>query len=231
MTGRTTGRIIGAALLVQIAAAPPVYFLILPRLTAPGALADAAAHAFPVQAALLGAFVLAAMSLLAAVMALPIVRPRSERMALAFVALAAAGIATMAMETLAARGMLALSLETAKAGAPLELLGTLGTLARSEWRTAHYTNLVVSHGTMLLFWVILFRFALIHRAIAGFGMAAGALSTTAVALPLLGLPFRFIYIMPLGMASLALVTWLLVRGLDDRPTPHVALPSARQHGT
>ena len=89
-------------------------------------------------------------------------------------------------------------------------------MARSTWIGAHHTNLMVAHVTIFVLFVILFRFTLVPRALAALGMAASLLSTTAVTMPLLGYRLVFLLILPLGLTNLALILWLIVRGLEER---------------
>jgi hypothetical protein len=209
----------GLALLVQVLLAPPVYFVWLRPVTAPDFLANAAGSAFQIRAALLLAFVPGVMTLGIAIAALPVFRRHSERFAFAYLALSTVGLATLAMETLATRNLLLLSQEYANAGAAAELLQTLGHMARSTWISVHCTNLVVAHGTVFVLYLILFRHALVPRALAGFGMAASLLSTTVVAMPLLGYGFSFRLIMPTALSALVLIVWLLARGLSEGKHP------------
>ena len=101
---------------------------------------------------------------------------------------------------------------------PADLLQPLATIGRANWISAHYSNLTIAHATVFLFFVILFRFALVPRLLAGLGMLASAISTTTVASMLMARPIPFSRgIMPLGIMTLVLVAWLLWRGLANTP--------------
>lgn len=216
---KEVGRVMGLALLVQVLLAPPVYFVWMRPVTAPGFLASAAGSAFQIRAALLLAFVPGAMTMVVAIAALPIFRRFSERFAFAYLALSAVALSTLAMETLATRNLLLLSEEFAKAGAATGLLQMLGSMARTTWSGVHFTNLLLAHGTAFVLYLILFRFTLVPRALAGFGMAAFLLSTTVVAMHLLGYGFSFTLIMPAALSVIALIAWLLARGLTEGKHP------------
>lgn len=214
-SAKGVGRAIGLALLVQVLVAPPLYFAVLRPVTGRDFLTNAAENAPTIKIALLSLFVLSAMTLAAALAAFPIVRRYSERMAFAYVALGVLGLATMAAETVASRQMLALSIEYAKAGAAPELQ-TLGALARSNWISAHFTNLVVGHASLLMLFAILYRFNLVPRVLAAVGIAASILSTTVVASTLAGTPLPFNLVLPVGVVNIVLIVWLLIKGLADR---------------
>lgn len=90
---------------------------------------------------------------------------------------------------------------------------------------AHHTNVTVAHATVFVFNWILFRFALVPRGLAALGMAATLLSTTAVALPLLGFRFVFLLIMPTALTQLVLMLWLLIRGFEEAPLAKFEAPT------
>ena len=194
-------------------------------------LANAAASADAVRFGMLFTFVLGAMTIVSSLAAFPIIRKHSERLALAYVGMGLIGFATLMADTVALRNLLALSIEFARPGAPSELLRTLATIGRGNWISAHYTNLTIAHATALLFFTILFRFALVPRVLAGFGLVASALSTTTVASTLVGYPIPFSRgVMPMAFMTLALIGWLLFRGLAEGPAQgrqSDAIPLAR----
>jgi hypothetical protein len=217
-SARNAGRAIGLALLVQVALSPFVYFRWMRPATSSDFLGNAAASADMVRFGMLLTFVLGAMTIVASLAAFPIIRKHSERLALAYVGLALIGFATLMADTVALRNLLALSIEFAKPGAPTELLQTLARVGRANWISAHYTNLTIAHGTVFLFFVILYRLTFVPRVLAVAGLIASALSTTTVASVLVGYPIPFSRgIMPMAVMTLVLVVWLLLRGLADRP--------------
>lgn len=217
-SAKGAGRVIGALFLIQMVLATPVYIVMLRPVTALGFLAIAAGSAFQVRLAVLLSLGLGALTLAIAIVAMPVFRRYSERRAVTFLALSIVNLSTLAIESIALRNMLALSLEYARAGAD-ERLQMLGGLAHSTWYMAHHTNVTVAHAAAFVFNWILFRFALVPRTLAALGMAATLLSTTAVALPLLGFRFVFLLIVPTAVTQLALVFWLLAQGFEERPVP------------
>src|SRR5690349_19541620 len=140
MDSKNAGRVIGLAFLVQVVLSPPVYFRWMRPATATDFLANAAAHADTVRLGMLLTFALGAMTIVASLVAFPIIKRGSERLALLYVGMAFAGFATLMADTVGLRNLLALSIEFAKPGAPTELLQTLATVGRTNWISAHYTN-------------------------------------------------------------------------------------------
>jgi hypothetical protein len=206
------GRILGGILLVEAVATSQVYARLLPPVTAPTFLTTAAPHATAIRIALLLSIGLSTTTFLGSLMMLPIVRPRSERLAIAYVALSVIGMATMAAESIGFRNLLALSLEYAKPGAPIALLQTMGAVARSTALSTHFTNLLVGHATMLVLYLTVLRLSLVPRGIPIAGLVASLIGIPAVSLPLLGGQFSFLYVVPAGVAMLTLIVWLLAKG-------------------
>ena len=220
-SAKNAGRAIGLALLVQVVLSPFVYFRWMRPATSSDFLGNAAASAEMVRLGMILTFALGAMTIAASLAAFPIIRKHSERFALAYVGLSLIGFATLMADTVALRNLLALSMEFVKPGAPTELLQTLATVGRANWISAHYTNLTVAHGTVFLFFVILYRFTLVPRLLAAPGLIASALSTATVASVLVGYPIPFSRgVMPMALVTLVLIAWLLFRGLAERPARH-----------
>jgi hypothetical protein len=216
-SARRVGRVVGALLLAQGVIAPIVNFRLLGRASAPpGFLVNGAAHATEVRIAVLLWSLTGALSLAVAIVALPLFRERSERLAFLYLSLSAIGCTTLTTENIALLNMLGVSLEYAKASGAREIFEALDATTRSARFAAHFMNLFVGGITGIVFYVICFRFALVPRIIAGFGLPAFALQTLAVTMPLLGFPFQFWTLTPIGLTQLALVGWLLTKGF--RPT-------------
>ena len=217
-TAKSVGRIIGVLFLAQALLAPLVYtqWGMAGSVTASDFLVNAAGNATQIRVAVLLTLVLSALTLAAALVALPVFRRHSERMAFLFLAMSTVGLATQVIESVATRDMLSMSLMYTKADAPKEFLETLGPVARSTWSSAHFTNLMLGHLKALVFFVIMYRFALVPRILGGVGMAVTLLSTTAVIMPLLGYRFTFLMIAPTAVTQLALTLWLIVKGFEER---------------
>jgi hypothetical protein len=218
MSPRTTGRALGALFLAQVAIAAMVYMRLLPAGNGKGYLDTAAASAPEVRLAVLLATVLAVISVAGAIVAWPLLRRYSERLALAYVFLCLASFAHLAIENTLLRQMLALS--TYAAGQGRDVIAAMGPVVRETWRQAHFANLVFAHAAGFMLHFILFRFALVPRVITGAGMAAALFAMVTVANPLMGGSFRAVTMMPVALVQLGLIVWLLVRGLrETSPVP------------
>lgn len=218
-TALNAGRAAGVLIIVQgVGGALTNFVLFAPVIAPPGFLVNAAPHAMQVGATALLGIVMGAFALAIAITVLPVFRRYSERMALAFLALAIAALALAVVENGRVMSMLSLSQAYAAAGGgdPAAFEGLRGVVAASRnW--AHFTHLVIGGSTFFVFYATTFRFALVPRALAAFGMAAFALQMATVSLPFFGGKVIFPLLAPAGIANLALASWLLAKGFADRP--------------
>ncbi|MGH8076767.1 MAG: DUF4386 family protein [Lysobacter sp.] len=222
-TAKSVGWIIGVLLLVQAVAGALVNFVLLAPVmkAAPGFLVSAAANSLHVSIAAMVGLAAGAISLGIAITAWPVFRQLSERMALGFVALAVVGLSLAAVESASVLSMLSLSQAYANAGAAdASVFETLGAGVRSARKWAHYTHLLVESGTLFVLYSLLYRFTLVPRALAAFGLFGVVLQFTALTMPIFGQPMLFQLLTPIGLAHLALALWLITKGLAERqPLP------------
>ncbi len=221
-SAKSVGRVIGVLLLVHLAAALTVPFVLLERVRRPaGFLASAAGSSVQVRAAVLLLFVGSAVAVGIAIAALPVFRRYSSAMVLWLLALAVAGFSLQAVDNGALLSMLSLSQEYANAGAAkAELFQALAVVVGSARRWAHYTYLLVVGSWIFLLYSLLYRFRLVPRALAAFGLVGSMLQITGVTLrALLGYPPETRLAMPLAPAYVALAVWLMVKGFDERHRP------------
>lgn len=225
---RSASRWLAILLLIQLAAAPIANFMLVgPVFQGDGGfLVNAAPHATALASAALLSFALAAVSAGIAVVLWPVLRPASERLALALAILAAAGIALAGLEATAMLSMLSLSQAYAAAGPPDEALyqglrGVVG--AQRNW--AHLMQLLASGAVLLAMYAALFRLRLIPRWLSGFGMLACVSQMIAVTKPWFGGWVIFPMLAPLGVVQLVLLVWLFWRG--RHPGRPASEPAAR----
>lgn len=223
-TTKSVGRLIGVLLVAQMVGGVLVSFVLLtPVISPPGFLVNAAASSLQVSLSVLIGLVTGALSVAIAITAWPVFRQYSPAMALWFLALAVVGLSLAVVENSAVMSMLSLSQAYAKADAEdAALFETLRVVVASSRNWAHYTHLLVGGGMFLVFYGLLYRVALIPRALAAFGLIAVTLQMAAVAMPLFGYRVVMLMLMPMGLAHLALALWLTVRGFEERHQPSSA---------
>lgn len=139
-------------------------------------------------------------------------------MALWFIALAVVSLSVAAVEHMSVMSMVSLSEAYAKASpAERDPFPALRVVVASARNWAHYVSRVVDGSTLFVLYAVMYRFALIPRALAAFGLAAVMLQLTAVAMPLFGRPVVFPLLAPLGVSQLVLALWLITKGFRTQP--------------
>ncbi len=216
---RTAGRIVGALLLALIVGGTVGNFvLVAPVFAAPGYLVNAAAHPLNLTYSALVGIATGLVSLGVAITTFPFIRRHSEPLALWLFGIAIANFALAATEHVALLSLTSLSNAYTTAAAPDEVMfQALRGVVSAARNWAHYVHLVISGGMLFVFFLALFRLALVPRLLAGFGIVATLLQMTGVAMPLFGRGVAFPLLAPMGLAVLATAAWLLFKGFADRP--------------
>lgn len=226
-TTKNVGRTIGFLLIAQMATGGVVNAVLQAPITSPpGFLVNAAAHPLQIGLSVLIGLVAGALSAAVAIVALPVLRRYSYATAMWLLALGIVAATLTVMENSAVMSMLSFSQAYAQAGpSDAALFEALRVVAASSRNWAHFTHMLVGGATYLVFYVALYRFALIPRALAAVAAAAVALQIAAVSLPFLGYPVVPLMLAPMGIAHLAASVWLAVKGFA---TPAVHLDPLSQ---
>jgi hypothetical protein len=225
MSAATAGRLVGVLLLVQGSMAPVVNFRLLRPLNTggPGFLTDAALSAPAIRAAVLLGLVTGAITVAIAIVLWPLLGRGRSPLALWLLGSSLVGMTVLVAENVAILTMLSLSQSVASGVATRELAVASAIAVQGGRRWAHYIGLIIAGGTIFVFYLGMWRYALIPRALGLFGMLAALLHTSAVTMPLLGQPMVFSLLAPIGLSHLALAVVLLRRGFRD---PSRALPAS-----
>jgi hypothetical protein len=216
-SAKSRGRIIGTLLFVQLVVLALPFILLLP-ITTSGFLENAAGVSFQIRVAVLLLFASSALTIGITIGAFPFFREYSYRMALWFLAVSIIWFSMQAVDNAHILTMLSLSQQYAQGGASnAELFVTLATAVRSSRVWAHYTELLVIDTWFFVFYSLLFRFSLVPRALAGFGLIMVIVHTTAITLPMfIGYSRVLVLAYSLLLSQLAVGTWLVVKGFDER---------------
>src|SRR5438876_5010527 len=215
------GRLVGVLLLAHLAGGLIVPFIMLHPLVSPPGLVSAAGVATQVRAAVLLFFVVSAMAIAVASAGWHVFRRYSSAMALWLVALAVAAFSLQAVDNAHILSMLSLSQEYVSAGAAkAELFQGVALVVGAARKWSHYTFLLTVGCWILLLFTLLYRFRLVPRPLAAFGMIGAVLQIAGVSLRgLLGYSPEVRLAMPLAPAYVLLAVWLMVKGLDVRHRP------------
>lgn len=209
-----SGRIVGVLILAQMVGGVLVNLVLTaPLFGSPGFLANAAPHAPQIALSVLLGLATGAVSVAIAITAFPVLRPQANALAVWFVALASVSFALAAVEQISVMSMLSLSEAYARAtAAERESFQALRIVVASARNGSHYVGLIVAGSTIFVLYTALYRFALVPRGLAAFGLAAVMLQLTAVAMPLFGHRVVFLMLAPLGVSQLVLALWLMTKG-------------------
>jgi hypothetical protein len=127
------------------------------------------------------------------------------------------GLSVTAVENMSVMSMLSLSEAYAKASAPeRDQFQALRVVVASARNWAHYVGRIFDGSTIFVLYAVLYRFALVPRALAALGLVAVMLQLTAVAMPLLGHSVVFPMLAPLGVSQLVLALWLIAKGFRSQ---------------
>jgi hypothetical protein len=220
-TAGRAGRIVGVLVLAQMIGGVLVNFVLTaPLFGPPGFLVNAAAHSQQIAISVLLGLAVSAMTLGIAITAFPVFRQHTQALALCYVALATVSLATAAVEQIGVMSMLSVSEAYAKASAAeREHFQAFRIVVASARNWAHFTGLVLAGSSVFVLYAILYRFALVPRALAAFGLAAAVLQLIAVAMPFFGHEVLFLMLAPLGAIQLVLAFWLMAKGFRGRAQP------------
>jgi hypothetical protein len=212
-TAIRAGRIIGVLIIIQMVGGVTVNFVLeAPLFGAPGFLVNAASHSRQIGLAAVLGLVTEALWVGIAVTAFPVFYQRTRAMALWFLALAVVVLAVAVVENASVMSMVSLSQAYAKASAvQREQLQTIRVVAASARNWVHYMARIFDGVTIFVLYAVLYRLALIPRALAGFGLIAVILQVTSVAMPLFGHDVVFPLLAPLGLSQLILAVWLITK--------------------
>lgn len=217
------GRIIGALILAQMVGGIMVNFVLeAPLFGTPGFLVNAASHSQQIGLAAVLGLVTEALWLGIAITAFPVFKQRMPAMAICFVALAGVVLALAFVENAAVMSMVSLSEAYAKASsAEREQLQTVRIIVASARNWPHFLARIFDGVTIFAFCAVLFRSALIPRAISGFGLIAAVSQMLGIGVALFGHDVIFPMLAPLGLSLLILGVWLMARGFRSQPASAV----------
>lgn len=215
----STGQFVGALLFVQLVGLIVPFILLMP-ITTSGYLENASGIALQIKVAVFHLFANGVITVGIAVTAFPVIRNFSIHAAIWFLAVSLVWFTMQAVDNAHIMSMLSLSQQFADPGtANPDILQTIGAAARSTRKWIHYTELLVVDLWFLVFYGLLFRFTLIPRFLAAFGVTAVIIHATAIPLPMF---MGYASVMPMLGASLALShlavgIWLIVKGFAEPP--------------
>lgn len=220
-SAKSAGRLIGILLVLQLVGLIVPFVLLHPLTTAPAEwLADAAASSFQIKVAVFLLFANCALTIGISVAAFRAFREYSHPMALLLVAASVIMFTLQAVDNAHMMSMLSLSQRYVREIGQDELYQMLAAAVGSTRRFVHFAELFAIDAWIFLLYIILYRFALVPRLLAAFGLLTVALHFTGIPLPLF-LGYGSVTLMGATMAvsHIALGAWLMVKGFESPPAP------------
>jgi hypothetical protein len=220
-SAKSVGQLIGVLLLVQLAGLIVPFVLLHPITTdSRDWLANASGSSLQIKAAVFLLFANCALTVGIAVAAWSVFRRHSEAMALWLVALGVIMFTLQAVDNAHVLSMVSLSQQSVRAGGPDDVFQMLATAAGSTRRWVHYSELLAIDAWIFMLYSVLFRFALVPRALAVFGALTVVLHFTGITLPLwLGYPSVTLMGASMALSHIALALWLMAKGFDESRRP------------
>ncbi len=223
-SAKSVGRTIGMLLVVQLSGLIVPFVLLLPLTRGPrDFLANAVGASLQIKLAVFLLFANCALTIGIAIAAWPVFRQYSEAMALWLVAVSVIMFSLQAVDNAHVLSMLSLSQQYAQAGGPVELFQTLAAVVASTRRWGHFTELLVIDCWIFLLYSIMYRFDVVPRALAAFGLLTVILHFTGIPIPgLLGYSIVTLMGVPMAFSHLALAFWLMAKGFEEplHPSHH-----------
>ena len=217
-SAKSVGRLIGMLLVVQLSGLIVPFVLLHPLTRGPrDYLANATGASFQIKVAVFLLFANCALTIGIAIAAWPVFRQYSEAIALWLVAVSVIMFSLQAVDNAHMLSMLSLSQQYAQAGSPDELFQTLAGVVGSTRRWVHFTELLVIDCWIFLLYSVLYRFSMVPRALAAFGVLTVMLHFTGIPLPgFLGHSIVTLMGVPMALSHIALALWMIAKGFAER---------------
>lgn len=229
----TIGRTVGILLLVQLATALTLPFILSKPITlgSPAFLTAVAAHSVQILSAALIAIVGSGLTVYLGITAYEVFRLFSRSAALLFVIVCGVSCTLDLVHTGTILSMLAISNDFVAADtANPDLYRVVGAAVASTRRSAHIIQLLAIGAWMLVFYSSLFRFRLVPRVLAVIGISGVTLQFIGVTLMML-LGYRSIgaMAMPLLPIHITVAVWLILKGFNDPLLKASAVSGSRRN--
>jgi hypothetical protein len=180
-------------------------------------LAEAATSADQIKVATFLLLANCALALGIALVAAQEFRRYNSTMALLLLGVSGVMFTLQAIDNAHIMSMVALSRHSSEGGGSGEAFQAIAATTLEARRWVHYTVLLAIDLWILLFYSILYRFSLVPRPIAGFGILTVLLHFGAITLPLfLGFPAVMALGVTMAVSHLVVAAWLLAKGFDER---------------
>lgn len=209
-----SGLLLGILLLLQLAGLTVPFILLHPLQSSPGFLENAAGVALQIKIAVFLFLVNGALTIGIATLTFQIFRQSSYALALGLLSASIIMFVMQAVDNVHLLSMVSLSQEYAgTSGTKTEMFQGLAILLGTTRKWTHYTELLVIDAWMFLFYGLVWRSALVPRALTAFTLLTVTLHTVGISLPQF-LGYRGVTLLgvPLAASYVVMAVWLMIRG-------------------
>lgn len=217
-SAKSAGRLIGILLVLQLSGLIVPFIMLLPLTRGPAEwLVKAAESSFQIKLAVFLLLANCALTIGIALAAFSVFRRHSYTAALMLTVISVIMFTMQAVDGAHILSMVSLSQQYALTAGQDELFRVLAAAVGSTRRWVHLTELLVIDTWIFSLYAILFRYGLVPRLLAVFGLITVILHLTGITLPLV-LGYQPVTLMGATMAlgHITLAAWLIVKGLGER---------------
>jgi hypothetical protein len=214
-SAKSTGRIVGVLLVLQLAGLM-VPFILLHPVTDADYLSNAAAYSAQIKTAVLLFFANGALTIGISIVAWPVFRQHSAPMAMWLIILGVIMFVLQAVDNVHIMTMLSLSRQYVQGAISGEIANALATTVRMTRRWAHYPVLFAIDFWLMMLYAIVLRFGLAARVLAAFGLFTVLVQFFTVPLPgFLEYGINTMLGVPMAVGILVFAVWLMVKGFEE----------------
>lgn len=217
ISAKSAGRLIGILLVLQISGLIVPFVMLLPLTAGPSEwLVRAAESSFQIKLAVFLLLANCALTIGITLAAFRTFRRHSYTAALMLTAVSVIMFTMQTVDNAHILSMVSLSRQYAQAGGQDELFRVLAGAVGSTRRWVHLTELLVIDTWIFSLYAILYRYGLVPRLLALFGMVTVILHLTGIPVPLF-LGYQPVTFMGATMAlsHITLAVWLIVKGFAE----------------
>ncbi|MFT4834866.1 MAG: hypothetical protein ACI8WP_001629 [Flavobacteriaceae bacterium] len=217
ISDQKVARIVGVLLLIIFALGVTMYQVLQgPTLFIDEYLTETSAQSSQVIGSTLLGILVGSLSIIIAIILLPIFKKHSERFGYLYLAFTIINFAAIALDNIAVLAMLEVSREYVKdASINLDHLRTMGTVFHGIHRWTHYLSLLTSCLPVFVLFFTLYQTKLIPRLLSGFGMIAAFMMLVQMVFSMFDNGISSNLLLPIAIIQLIFPIWLLIKGFNN----------------
>jgi len=213
------GKIIGILLLTSFILGVVIYQVLQgPVLFADDFLTATSDNKYPIILSTVLGLLNGIITIVIAVLILPVFKQYNYSLSFLYLSFAIASFAMIAIDNVSSLSILELSISHLKYEAnndgTFEVISEL--LYQKHWWT-HYMSLLSSTFYLFTFYLLFYISKLIPKILSVFGLIAVSMMFIEILSSIFGQSMGMILMLPLGIAQISLVVWLLIKGIKQQP--------------